>query len=102
MSNVATINNLKVKKRDFLLFPNKYLKQIGEYDGIVVTNRDVEEYLITKASNVATKSNSVVIEREDVSEGMAYIFNPKLIRSFYGCECEKIQGKILCPKHGRY
>lgn len=83
-NDVAT---LSVNKREFLLYPNKYLKLLGQYETIVVTNRGFEEYVVTR-----------YIEKNYKYQEYKELLG---LPEEYGCGCKRAD-KALCPKHSRY
>ena len=93
-SNVVTIN-----KREFLLWPNKYIKMLQQgADRIVVTTRGSEEIVVTLASKVATKVKDVVTKASVATEQNVAT---EEVEERYGCGCKKESGKYLCKKHSR-
>lgn len=60
---------MQVSKREFLLYPNKYLKMLkcGSLSEISVSNRGVSEFIVTLSSNtnVVTVKEDSVVTKED-------------------------------------
>lgn len=88
-NDVAT---LTVTKRDFLLFPNRYLKQLGQYESIVVTNHGIEEFVVTKHKESVELVSAVSKTFIPVRETKGF--------TEFGCGCLK-DGGVMCKKHGR-
>lgn len=75
----------RISRREFLLYPYKYLK-LGSF---IITNRGSDEYVVT------IKNIELNYEHQEVGVSIK-------IPNQYGCECIRVEGKPLCPKHGRY
>lgn len=86
---------------------NKYLKGIG--DGIVVTNRGIEEYVVTKYVETESPNVETIIKtKEEAVKKVASL--PSKVATLservgynpleYGCGCEKGDSNV-CKKHGR-
>ena len=92
--NVVTSNNVvTINKREFLLYPNRYIKMLSEADKIVVTNRGEIEFVVTKTTEQLEEKFKLIGDTPNT---------PRKFKTTYGCGCEKEQGKFLCQKHGRY
>lgn len=99
----------RIGRREFLLHPYKYLKN-GSF---IITNRGKDQLIINIESTdsgelkVVTKEiNDLVNVKYKLDKIMVNNYeqwnSKKEIKNEYGCGCDKVDKKILCPKHARY
>jgi len=75
----------------------KYLLP-GEY---VVTKGKKEAYkIVVTCLNVVTKDDVQVIKTSE--EARSVVTKLKECVSEYRCGCNRVEGEVLCRKHGRY
>lgn len=90
---------MEINKREFLLYPNKYIKMLEEHKQIVITNKRGETLVLMKASDVATKPIENVVTKPNVVTEPEITFAHSQL---YGCGCKKEPGRYLCKSHSRY
>lgn len=86
---------MKINKREFVRGINKYLNTPGTYE-LVSWGKVVNTVVIDSFSCAPNEVKIIPVE-----EVKAVVASIRPIKNEYGCGCEKVEKKYLCPKHSR-
>ena len=85
---------MEINMREFCLNTTKYLKG----DTIIITKRGVPSFRLVPIDGCGIDVQKSVEYKDYVATKVQI---PKKNFNEYNCGCEKVNGKYLCPKHGR-